>query len=543
MEKQIDKQAYFETLFRIAERDMPFGEMDELDFLNEDHRRCVALLFGGEETMAHDFPDTYALLTRTAERHGEATTASTAAETIALPTASWVPHPPGVTDAAGVYRSYLDTQSTLKSGGFVSLTKAPTRMFTTITVYRNGQEIAYWPSFTYSEFFAELETDVTDYIVGDHDEIKVVLHATWQEPGSDVLRSAVTASLLSEADFLLGEIVDEISVADPAQKDSRSHEGITVSYGRAPSPGEVIDYSYPESRVGSEQKVSLPGAGQVKLKAAARYVRVDTAYTSLLMSSDKGVIWFNREMKSDWFSPAADGFSWSLESDWANTIPQSATAGTREYEYNLNIRFYATVDGGLESPYEVIVSSKVPMDSDSPDFKKIPFIKLKWGCFAKDTLITMADGGKKMIGDIVEGDYVKTYDGESARVRSIWEGTEENLYTVETFAGDIVRLTYNHPLFTNNGFKDACDLDENDRLIREDGCEESVRYRYEANYRDAVYNLSLECDSHVLFANGIAAGDSEAQNRRQPSQAVPISPEALSEVERLRSFWASESST
>lgn len=93
-------------------------------------------------------------------------------------------------------------------------------------------------------------------------------------------------------------------------------------------------------------------------------------------------------------------------------------------------------------------------------------------CVDKDTLITMSDNTKKKISDICIGDYVKSYNEktkliEDHRVDYIYHGLskDNDLYKITMEDGTEIKITGNHKVFTNNGWKRVDELTINDDIL------------------------------------------------------------------------------
>lgn len=71
------------------------------------------------------------------------------------------------------------------------------------------------------------------------------------------------------------------------------------------------------------------------------------------------------------------------------------------------------------------------------------------GCVPSDTLITMADGTRKPIEEIIEGDLVLTHRGRARKVTKIHKRHYKgDLYTVRAEAHEPLRCTRDHPFLT-----------------------------------------------------------------------------------------------
>ncbi len=149
------------------------------------------------------------------------------------------------------------------------------------------------------------------------------------------------------------------------------------------------------------------------------------------------------------------------------------------------------------------------------------------GCFAAETLITMADGSERVASTIRAGDWLwnpKLKKGQA--VKRVIAGPEAlNLIRVE--AGDLsVLVTTEHPFLTRDGLKSAKSIVAGDILI--DGSELRVvssagpQLRAQGEAPPEVWNFELQggadADEHYVVANGIMTGDLFLQIQLQQSK-------------------------
>ena len=94
-------------------------------------------------------------------------------------------------------------------------------------------------------------------------------------------------------------------------------------------------------------------------------------------------------------------------------------------------------------------------------------------CCHPDTLITMADGNKKKISEVVKGDKVFTYN-EETKQKEIHEvdyvyknlSSHEVIYELEKEDGTFIKLTGNHKVLTKNrGYVRVDDLNIDDDIL------------------------------------------------------------------------------
>jgi uncharacterized protein (DUF779 family) len=90
-------------------------------------------------------------------------------------------------------------------------------------------------------------------------------------------------------------------------------------------------------------------------------------------------------------------------------------------------------------------------------------------CFPKNTIIKTLDGNKR-IQDIKENDIVVSYNLEENKkefknVINVFKNFYKGKLIVFHFNNTILKCTPNHKIFTNNGWKEAKDVNLNDELF------------------------------------------------------------------------------
>jgi len=92
-------------------------------------------------------------------------------------------------------------------------------------------------------------------------------------------------------------------------------------------------------------------------------------------------------------------------------------------------------------------------------------------CFPAGTKILMADGTEKVIERINQGDRVMSFNETSKELevatvtKPMSRQTREELICIETEDGKILKMTPEHPVFTQRGWVDARDLKEEDEVL------------------------------------------------------------------------------
>lgn len=154
------------------------------------------------------------------------------------------------------------------------------------------------------------------------------------------------------------------------------------------------------------------------------------------------------------------------------------------------------------------------------------------GCFTGDTFITLSNGAKKQIKDIVVGDKVKSYaiDGLDSSNENAWIAWETKSLAITPTISTVVQVfkqsfssyyqirdlsvTYEHPLLTQrNGiwrFRRVIDIKAGD-FISQNGTLYELETPNLVQGKIETWNLNVE-DSDVFEANGIIAHNSYIKN-------------------------------
>jgi len=174
--------------------------------------------------------------------------------------------------------------------------------------------------------------------------------------------------------------------------------------------------------------------------------------------------------------------------------------------------------GWMVVPYTATIKGT---DSESCTISAVataaPKVRTMRGCFAPETLITMADGSRKPIADIKINDAVRNpLNGTANLVSRVTRGPEASKGMIEVgFAdGPMVVVTTKHPFITRAGLKQADELSKTDEIIVKGGAFRKVdRIVKRAAKKDqqvvniAIAGPNFEASSHMLEADGVVAGD------------------------------------
>lgn len=147
----------------------------------------------------------------------------------------------------------------------------------------------------------------------------------------------------------------------------------------------------------------------------------------------------------------------------------------------------------------------------------IPPLRLWWGCHARDTQITMADGTKKRADEVEIGDRLPVYGDRILTVNNVYTGREEELFHITTDAGSTLKISVGHPLLREDGTAVPAEMVQSgDAVLAGDGSTVHVKEVKKERYEDEVYNFSFEGEEgeNYVIAEGLYSGDLYAQNKR-----------------------------
>ena len=139
------------------------------------------------------------------------------------------------------------------------------------------------------------------------------------------------------------------------------------------------------------------------------------------------------------------------------------------------------------------------------EFYEGGYKKLIWisgmRCLTADTKVLTPDGYKRMTHCIVARNPV----GRDARCKLYYNGVRP-VWKVETERGFSVRATWNHPVWTRDGWRLVWQLGEGIEVGTVDGWDVVERIKY-VGWRP-VYDLGIEDDTHAFVANGMIVHNS-----------------------------------
>lgn len=173
----------------------------------------------------------------------------------------------------------------------------------------------------------------------------------------------------------------------------------------------------------------------------------------------------------------------------------------------------------------------------------IPPIEIYWGCFAKDTLIRIADGSTKRAEQIEAGAQIRVRGGAMLTVSEILTGEDEEIVRIVTKDGKQTRVSGGHAMLVKDGDTPkgrrmaAGRLQIGDQLMTPDGVSEVSEVITEP-YHDTVYNFIFDGEEkpNYMEADGFWSGDFHAQNEKEERKPVQLTEEGIALRDELRKF-------
>jgi len=307
-------------------------------------------------------------------------------------------------------------------------------------------------------------------------------------------------------------IVKELDVCAPMPIKHLGASCTTIYYNRR---GNNSDYEYSNVKCNNDDiYVYMPFSGSVEFNG----MYAPDPDNPVIKDGDKGLILQIENVRNGssnfdlnyWndiqWNVTGSVLTWEFPDNWHNVLKKNRL--TCANDLNFYCKMYINTTIGVAVP--IVIQSNGEEHQD-PSYKKIPFINILWGCFAKDVLIRMADGSSKPIDQIVAEDTVMTKDGTGCAVLEVITGNEDQLVYIETSLKNRIRVSKDHPMLTVEGMVKADQLTAGTHLVTADGVE-SIESLYLVKYFDKAYNLRLEREA-VLIADNFYAGDFSCQNR------------------------------
>lgn len=523
----------------------------ELDFSYPLHADYFLQKFGGKELLKSEFPLVYEAFLNTRKEHAENKLAADNADS-GTPGYGMVDNSFYIngliydpkTDVFTGLNSYLKEQqvSMIVSGALIDKTHN--------VILDSCYEI-------YDKPFKDSANTMVKYpsinLVREEDSV-ITSNAEYtlvKRPSADNGKCTLSHNALKEYAKIkiLGglSLVESFTIDDP--KTSKTGN-ILLLYNRTAGEGEDTQYYYPDVSKDSNNmvEVNIPIKGSIKFVSnvtKAQYSTTSQTTNILVEFSDNGSIIFNYKPEeiNNFFTwdATTHTLAFSFPRDWKTKL-NTSDLGTNT-ELTLKCSFFLDVTYGEKTNIVGCcinsVSTLGPGEQYYTSTKpsvRVPLITVRWGCFGKDTKITMADGTQKVISDIKAGDQVLSEKKESLTVKELIYGHEDAVIYMKTDAEEELLVCESHPVVTQRGIVVARNLNAGDLLVRADGSQASLVALYKKDYHDTVYNLKIDSVPQVIIANGFLAGDFEAQNDPTLTPKEEIAPETPEEAALREEF-------
>lgn len=513
------------------------AEIVSLDFTKDNHYNFLTDLYGGAEYMQKNLPHLSSLVSETREQHVRE--GGPQYKTVLQLTEA----PKDFVDGIYIDHIIYDQKDTcLQVKVSVSLTEQAYWIDSKIEIYtEEGEYVNTRFDTVYDSHYRTIEYTIRniDMSISESQIFVSTLQVSWQPVASQTLRS----QLLTRKIYTnVVTAVTEIRVNDPRNINTEPGENIYVVYGRTPGSKEKVDYDY--NAQDRPQHLFLDVAGNATLSDKYVFDRVDQKNSYLLLDCSYGCALYLGDITNR-FNSMDGGFNWKLNNDWKTSVPTPA-GKYKGVAFRMKVNFYCK---GKPYSYDLYIASDMDEElTRYPNYKKIPFITILWGCLARGTNVRMADGSLRKIEDIrISEQVINPYHDGSATVTNTWSGKENMIYRIETREGRCIEASENHPVLTERGIVEAGKIVEGDRLLTGEGTYDAVASQYPIHYDDAVYNLELECDkcgeawqAHTMVCNDLVVGDNNLQNSiagADDDEHLARIPDALrNELELVRSL-------
>lgn len=161
-----------------------------------------------------------------------------------------------------------------------------------------------------------------------------------------------------------------------------------------------------------------------------------------------------------------------------------------------------TINGGTAGCIITTQYNGVSIFSDGSNWFADALTKCTAPCFLAGTKVLLASGLPKSIEDIQVGDLLCSYDETkeeltASKVTEVFTHEETEYLTINN-----LRLTANHPLYSNNEWKEAGKIRPGDVLLDKDLNQFPVTAIESIHKRVTVYNLEVDLH-HNYFADNV----------------------------------------
>lgn len=348
---------------------------------------------------------------------------------------------------------------------------------------------------------------------------------------------------------------DDPSISHPVRRSNNPADpgGIVIGLGRNwgdQGPGSRMDYAWAQPS-SNNPKGQIPFVGEVLFPKAIADLKPNLNF-ALQISVANVIGGGTVEILPENMGTVFNGFSidpqnprklqWRFDPGRTTTDPGNPIVFEHiKWPSDMQAIFFmqALVFSRSNEPMIASVRSykgAPPIDPPDGHLSIMPIV-FWWHCLAKDTLVTMGDGEKKPIQEIVEGDMVTSdLDVGPAEVLGTQAGYHfGDVYRFKTSGGRNLTCTEDHVLVSEAGMKMAKEIRRGDKLyVLTRDCNEPLdldtvtKVWSMRGYDEAMYNLVLRAPESpqkiagYYFANDFLTGDTSASRSLEHSRRTDI---------------------
>lgn len=332
-------------------------------------------------------------------------------------------------------------------------------------------------------------------------------------------RIGAAAKKVSLSNLYVGNLDVRYQINAPVIRREGKHDHIEISYYENVINKSSYDYIYDGKRNGIDQ-MYLDSSGEIKI------INAELKYVDMILTVSNKSSWKQypnephidvKDSKIDyWFEPKWEGIKLT---DCLRKINDSNTW----VNYLLEMEALTADDDIIRL---IITNIKEILSGGKADsIYEIPAIYAYLDCFAKGTMISMADGSKKAVEEMEAGEPVRSKDGRDVPVKEVRIQGEAHVIGIYLESGEEILLTEGHAVNTVDGIYPASRLREGQKIITENGTGRISRIIPQCGRTYTVYALVLEEGAQWLYAGGImthsSGGEELFQDRDWVREELP----------------------
>jgi hypothetical protein len=329
------------------------------------------------------------------------------------------------------------------------------------------------------------------------------------------------------------------SINVQAPNNTRTNSKTVLCLNRAnpdPSWPQACDFGpFPQAKHDSGWAVIVPQQGEILLPSPVKIKTdgsVDADLRVTAINSNNGITCQGQNVDVGKTVLAASKVdpnnsskvTWSLLADQAPTFGQTCYDAHTGLNFNMywNVRTQA-------GPVTAIVSNTLTQGSYNTLI--VPAVDLQFGCLPAGTQVTLANGEKKAIEAIINGDLVLGSDGKPWEVVNRMVGEDLSLVEILGANGTIVKASVTHPIIIGHETdgrpraQPAAKIQAGTALITAAGMT-TVLSATRIFYDGPVYNIAIRPqgstempEGGAFYADGVLVGDQIMQGMNEPTPA------------------------